>query len=369
MSKFLKFIVGIVLAVFIAAGAGLIIPQFLGIDVTVVQETTVSNQKVGTAVYSKKEDVSSLAAGQKILELDTNKLNVLTVTDYDADNSVITVTGGTGRTATVSRNYLRVLAAVPFIGFLSIATQSVTGLIVLAALLALIIIVFIIAEILKKGSDDYDEDEDEEPEEDDDTFYTDLAEKKRRSDREEEEKYNKKKHKKDSARKTKNSRADRHSGKRRPGDEDEDYTEEDEEKRSSSARKRPESEKARTKLQTEPDSGMTEISDSSAQGEEDLEPEEKEIGIDSLPDVQAALEAALENQPLNRTREDYTAQQPEKPDASQKEETEARDEIELAMPAHTAEELLEKAYADGLDPKLKKDETTGVTLVDYSDSL
>ncbi|MCI6795123.1 MAG: hypothetical protein MR581_03970 [Lachnospiraceae bacterium] len=369
MSKFLKFIVGIVLAVFIAAGAGLIIPQFLGIDVTVVQETTVSNQKVGTAVYSKKEDVSSLAAGQKILELDTNKLNVLTVTDYDADNSVITVTGGTGRTATVSRNYLRVLAAVPFIGFLSIATQSVTGLIVLAALLALIIIVFIIAEILKKGSDDYDEDEDEEPEEDDDTFYTDLAEKKRRSDREEEEKYNKKKHKKDSARKTKNSRADRHSGKRRPGDEDEDYTEEDEEKRSSSARKRPESEKARTKLQTEPDSGMTEISDSSAQGEEDLEPEEKEIGTDSLPDVQAALEAALENQPLNRTSEDYTAQQPEKPDASQKEETEARDEIELAMPAHTAEELLEKAYADGLDPKLKKDETTGVTLVDYSDSL
>jgi hypothetical protein len=100
-----------------------------------------------------------------------------------------------------------------------------------------------------------------------------------------------------------------------------------------------------------------------------LEPEEKEIGTDSLPDVQAALEAALENQPLNRTSEDYTLQQPEKPDSAQKADTDARDEIELAMPAHTAEELLEKAYADGLDPKLKKDETTGVTLVDYSDSL
>ena len=364
MSKFLKFIVGIMLAVFIAAGAGLIIPQFLGIDVTVVQETTVSNQKVGTAVYSKKEDVSSLAAGQKILELDTNKLNVLTVTDYNAESGVITVTGGTGRTATVSRNYLHVLAAVPFIGFLSIATQSVTGLIVLAAVLALIIIVFIIAEILKKGSDDYDEDE-EEPEEDDDTFYTDLAEKKRKSDREEEEKYNKKKHKKDSARKTKSSKAERRSDRRRPDDDDEDYDEEDEKERSSSGRKRPGTEKTRPKLQPEPDSGMTEISDSSAQGEEDLEPEEKEIGTDSLPD----LEAALENQPLNRTSEDYTLQQPEKPDSAQKADTDARDEIELAMPAHTAEELLEKAYADGLDPKLKKDETTGVTLVDYSDSL
>jgi hypothetical protein len=368
MSKFLKFIVGIMLAVFIAAGAGLIIPQFLGIDVTVVQETTVSNQKVGTAVYSKKEDVSSLAAGQKILELDTNKLNVLTVTDYNAESGVITVTGGTGRTATVSRNYLHVLAAVPFIGFLSIATQSVTGLIVLAAVLALIIIVFIIAEILKKGSDDYDEDE-EEPEEDDDTFYTDLAEKKRKSDREEEEKYNKKKHKKDSARKTKSSKAERRSDRRRPDDDDEDYDDEDEKERSSSGRKRPGTEKTRLKLQPEPDSGMTEISDSSAQGEEDLEPEEKEIGTDSLPDVQAALEAALENQPLNRTSEDYTLQQPEKPDSAQKADTDARDEIELAMPAHTAEELLEKAYADGLDPKLKKDETTGVTLVDYSDSL
>lgn len=368
MSKFLKFIVGIMLAVFIAAGAGLIIPQFLGIDVTVVQETTVSNQKVGTAVYSKKEDVSSLAAGQKILELDTNKLNVLTVTDYNAESGVITVTGGTGRTATVSRNYLHVLAAVPFIGFLSIATQSVTGLIVLAAVLALIIIVFIIAEILKKGSDDYDEDE-EEPEEDDDTFYTDLAEKKRKSDREEEEKCNKKKHKKDSARKTKSSKAERRSDRRRPDDDDEDYDEEDEKERSSSGRKRPGTEKTRPKMQPEPDSGMTEISDSSAQGEEDLEPEEKEIGTDSLPDVQAALEAALENQPLNRTSEDYTPQQPEKPDSAQKADTDARDEIELAMPAHTAEELLEKAYADGLDPKLKKDETTGVTLVDYSDSL
>lgn len=364
----MKFIVGIMLAVFIAAGAGLIIPQFLGIDVTVVQETTVSNQKVGTAVYSKKEDVSSLAAGQKILELDTNKLNVLTVTDYNAESGVITVTGGTGRTATVSRNYLHVLAAVPFIGFLSIATQSVTGLIVLAAVLALIIIVFIIAEILKKGSDDYDEDE-EEPEEDDDTFYTDLAEKKRKSDREEEEKYNKKKHKKDSARKTKSSKAERRSDRRRPDDDDEDYDEEDEKERSSSGRKRPGTEKTRPKMQPEPDSGMTEISDSSAQGEEDLEPEEKEIGTDSLPDVQAALEAALENQPLNRTSEDYTLQQPEKPDSAQKADTDARDEIELAMPAHTAEELLEKAYADGLDPKLKKDETTGVTLVDYSDSL
>lgn len=364
----MKFIVGIMLAVFIAAGAGLIIPQFLGIDVTVVQETTVSNQKVGTAVYSKKEDVSSLAAGQKILELDTNKLNVLTVTDYNAESGVITVTGGTGRTATVSRNYLHVLAAVPFIGFLSIATQSVTGLIVLAAVLALIIIVFIIAEILKKGSDDYDEDE-EEPEEDDDTFYTDLAEKKRKSDREEEEKYNKKKHKKDSARKTKSSKAERRSDRRRPDDDDEDYDEEDEKERSSSGRKRPGTEKTRLKLQPEPDGGMTEISDSSAQGEEDLEPEEKEIGTDSLPDVQAALEAALENQPLNRTSEDYTLQQPEKPDSAQKADTDARDEIELAMPAHTAEELLEKAYADGLDPKLKKDETTGVTLVDYSDSL
>lgn len=368
MSKFLKFIVGIMLAVFIAAGAGLIIPQFLGIDVTVVQETTVSNQKVGTAVYSKKEDVSSLAAGQKILELDTNKLNVLTVTDYNAESGVITVTGGTGRTATVSRNYLHVLAAVPFIGFLSIATQSLAGLIVLAAVLALIIIVFIIAEILKKGSDDYDEDE-EEPEEDDDTFYTDLAEKKRKSDREEEEKYNKKKHKKDSARKTKSSKVERRSDRRRPDDDDEDYDEEDEKERSSSGRKRPGTEKTRPKMQPEPDSGMTEISDSSAQGEEDLEPEEKEIGTDSLPDVQAALEAALENQPLNRTSEDYTLQQPEKPDSAQKADTDARDEIELAMPAHTAEELLEKAYADGLDPKLKKDETTGVTLVDYSDSL
>ena len=368
MSKFLKFIVGIILAVFIASGAGLIIPQFLGIDVTVVQETTASNQKVGTAVYSKREPVSSLTVGQKILELDTNKLNILTVTDYDADKGVITITGGTNRTATVSRNYLRVLTAIPFIGFLSIATQSIQGLIILAAALVLIIILFVISEVLKKTADDYEEeDEDEEVEEEDD-FYTSLAEKKRKSDEEAEENYNKKKHKKDS-KKAKPAKSSKRSADRRREEEEDEDDEEEEKPVRAARRKQPKNSAPRRPAEELEDSGMTEISeDSLPEEEEDQEAAEKEVGTDSLPDVQAALEAALENQPLNRTSEDYTAQQPQNTEPEEK-MTDSKDEIELAMPTHTAEELLEKAYEEGLDPKTHKDETTGVTLVDYSDSL
>ena len=45
------------------------------------------------------------------------------------------------------------------------------------------------------------------------------------------------------------------------------------------------------------------------------------------------------------------------------------DEIELAMPVLSAEEIIDAAYARGEDPSVTRDEVTGVTLVDFSDCL
>ena len=45
------------------------------------------------------------------------------------------------------------------------------------------------------------------------------------------------------------------------------------------------------------------------------------------------------------------------------------DERKLAMPLYTADELLAKAREKGENPRVVKDEKTGVTLLDYSDLL
>lgn len=43
--------------------------------------------------------------------------------------------------------------------------------------------------------------------------------------------------------------------------------------------------------------------------------------------------------------------------------------VELAIPVYSAEELLKKAEQAGDKPEVKKDEDTGVTILDYSDIL
>ena len=120
------------------------------------------------------------------------------------------------------------------------------------------------------------------------------------------------------------------------------------------------------------DDGMMELSHSGTPAEEPAAgKEEKPLGTGELPDVQAALEAALENQQLNRY-EHPKASAAQTPDLAEVPDDAGiageAGEIELAMPVHTAEELMSKAYASGLEPKMRKDKS-GVTLIDYSDCL
>ena len=363
MSRFLKLIVSLVLIVFILAGIGLIVPQFLGVDVVVVQENNAGNQKVGTAVYTQKKDVAVLAEGDKLLDLGTNTVNGYEVVSYDSSTGVVNVTGGTLDSLLVSRTWLKVIAAVPFIGYLSIATQSTEGLIFLGVLLGVIILLFIFSEILRKGDDD------DYYEEEDDDFYSELAERKRRADLDEYEEPHKKKARK--ARK-KSRKADRdgesqaveeaavHSFREEAGDvPEEDFRQVQENFNDAGAG-------------DDAGEGMTEIRQDESGEEEDSRPDTGsslgfggEFNTDSIPDVQAALEAALENQPLNRS-EDTHIPEPAEPEAEIPDE---ETEIELAIPVQTAEEILQQAYAGGQDPKIRQEEVTGVTLIDFSDAL
>lgn len=90
----------------------------------------------------------------------------------------------------------------------------------------------------------------------------------------------------------------------------------------------------------------------------------RDIKTDTIPDVQAALEAALEQQQI-RTHEAAPVQE------VPQEETEPlpMEELELAMPVKTVEEYLQEAYAAGEDPVVSEDKTTGVNFVDFSECL
>ncbi len=379
MSRFLKLIVSLVLIVFILSGIGLIVPQFLGVDVVIVKDDIAGNQKVGTAVYTQKKDVAVLAEHDKILDLGNNTVNVYEVVSYDSTTGVVDVTGGTLDSLLVSRTWLKVIATVPFIGFLSIATQSQEGLIFLGVLLGVVILLFIFSEILRKRDDDYDD-----YEEDDDDFYSELVEKRRRADYYDDEEPVKKKRNK-GRRKAREDDSDRDG---RPVDR-RDRRQDDGKVLQGGIDEASEETVEAPRKAVDPAAdddnvrdvgeGMTEIRTNI--GAESLEESEKTIdetvdagigfggdfNMDALPDVQAALEAALENQPLNRS-EDTHIPEPDEEEA-EAELPEEETEIELAIPVHTAEELLQQAYAAGQDPKVRHHEDAGVTLVDYSETL
>ena len=364
MSKFLKFIVGLILIIFIGSGAALIVPQFVGsMDTVIVQENMVSNRSVGSVIYCKKEAVSDLQIGDKVLDMDTDSLFVHEVLSYDSVTQTAQVTGGMATSVRLSDNYTRVVFSVPLIGFLMIATQSLPGLILLGLLLAFVIFLFVASEILRRTrpDDDYEEDDvfDHSRDREDDDFYSGLAEKKRQTGMIGE---------------VPGSVADSVS---RIVAEDKDVpnppaglfaegANETGTGRANRLREVTAGEAARAA------NGMLDLSkDAAPLNEVQVGKDEKPLGTGELPDVQTALEAALENQQLNRTEPRRT---PEVQFAQEIPEDipavpDENGEIELAMPVHTAEELISKAYAEGLDPVVKEDKQNGITFVDYSDTI
>ncbi len=342
MSKILKAIDAVLLILFIICGAALLVPQFMGVSTVVVQQEMTGNAAVGTAIYAKRTEASSIEVGDRMLDLGTDSVGIYTVEAFDSATSTVTVSDAPQEKYNVSEYYLKVVLTVPFIGYLMLATQTRAGIAILAALLIYVIVSFIFAELMKRSDDEESDDEDEEDDEEDD-FYAGLAaRKKQRSAGKASAVENDDKREKTEARRTEKS-------------------EEDEERRP--AKENRPSRRRRRHGDADEDEGIVELQDAERKNES----REEGFGTDSLPDVQAALEAALVNQPLNRTGNisQSFALEPDDGEAVVSE----NGEIELAMPVRTADELLQKAYSEGLDPTVREDNITGVTLVDYSDSL
>ncbi len=345
MSKFLKFIIGLILVVFIGAGAALIVPQFVGnVDTIIVQDGMISNKSIGSVIYARKEKTSDIQVGDKVVDMDNASLYIHEVVSFDHGTNTAQVTGGTETTVRLGDAFTRAIFTVPLIGYLTIATQSLPGLILLGLLLATVIVLFIVSEAIRNPNDDDDDDDeifdrhrDSDKDAEDDRFYRELAEKKRQTE----------------------SLREISGALPQPAPPAGLFNEDN------TAAGRPVYEEPKAA-----NDGMTELSHFTSPAEEPVTgKEELPLGTGELPDVQAALEAALENQQLNRYEHPQASEAVQQADAF--EDAAAQNEageIELAMPVHTAEELMSKAYAAGLEPKMTKD-SSGVTLIDYSDVL
>lgn len=421
MSKFLKAIVNIVLLVAILSAGALLIPPLLGVTTKVSDGTGNTNLSRGSVTYATSAQATELEVGDRILQEDSNGSYIYTVSSIAADTSTYTVTDEVSGNTTdlqLTGGVQKVALTVPVIGMLSLTLQSREGIIILGLCVAFLIILFILSEVWRK-----DEDEDEDEEEDADEAEED-------SDEEEEKPLSRKEKrrlKKEARRKAKEAEEeddeeeDVEEDEQKPVKESAETETETEPEQDETLTAAAASEKAAETeedemiirdLEEEPeestvvDTGHLKAAPMQEEKEEILEALGEAAPKKSVEEEEAeALERSLAeavgellNEEENETpsadvtatakeeteNKDNNIEETTETDSEETEETEEiasaeteepqeepseEEPIELAIPIHTAEELLKKAEEAGDHPEVIEDKETGVTILDYSDIL
>lgn len=417
MSKFLKAIVNIVLLVAILSAGALLIPPLLGVTTKVSDGTGNTNLSRGSVTYATSAQATELEVGDRILQEDSNGSYIYTVSSIAADTSTYTVTDEVSGNTTdlqLTGGVQKVALTVPVIGMLSLTLQSREGIIILGLCVAFLIILFILSEVWRKD-DDEDEDEDEEEDADEAEEDSDEEEEKPLSRKE------KRRLKKEARRKAKEAEEeeDVEEDEQKPVKESAETETELEQDEiltaaavSEEAAETEEDEMIIRDLEEEPeestvvDTGHLKAAPMQEEKEEILEVLGEAAPKKSVEEEEAeALERSLAeavgellNEEENETpsadvtatakeeteNKDNNIEETTETDSEETEETEEiasaeseepqeepseEEPIELAIPIHTAEELLKKAEEAGDHPEVIEDKETGVTILDYSDIL
>lgn len=357
MAKFFRFIVNLCIICFLFTGVALIVPQFVGITTVIVDgDITDTNVSAGSVVYGRTESLDKLEVGDKLLRSSNNSVSVDKITEADSGTGKYTVekSGGETEEVTLRGTGEKVLLTVPFIGYASIAMQTLEGRIILGLALAFLIILFILSEIWKSNDDEEEEGDDEDVYEEGDASEEEEQDvklsRRERKARKKEEKRRRKLEKKGLL--------------EEEAEEDEletpttDFVEE------VPVLKEIETEELilepADELEEEP-----EVAEETTELAAETEIQESEEEDAFTAAIQAALESEIAHESSEERYEDDMQQ-------SQEKEIEPESPAEpkkLAIPALTVEELLDKAHANGDDPTVLEDEDDGISLVDYSDVL
>lgn len=381
MSRFLKFIVHLVVFLLIACILALAVPPFMGISTITIDDTDLeTNLPLGSVSYGKEISASSVLVGDSIIVQNGNQVRLYGVQEIDLDNSTFTVVDkgasrGEPKAMTLSGDVTRVIFTVWGIGYLLMAIQSTEGLIIIGLGVLFLIILFVLAEIWGRDKELPDEDLEEGEDGGSQTEPSVAAADKAVSAQAEDEQAlasepkSKRQLKKEmrARQKAEVARLKEESRERRK-----------EEKRRIKAAKKiartggfiEDMEPVEAILGLDGNSPAEQAAD---QAHEELK---KEIGAVAslvpsgeiekiptaeIPDVKKnppEKDKALEDQPKKDQEET-------KEEAGQ-EKTEAEQTVKVAIPLYTAEELLEKAKSAGEAPKVIEDDDTGVVLLDYS---
>ena len=164
MSKFLKFIVNLFLAVAILTAAAILIPPVLGVNTTIVDSAGMdTNLPLGSVTYSVDIPVTRLQKGDEILKENGSSTYAYIIEEGDAATGKYKVSSAVDRDS-VSEITLRntislVKLCIPYIGYVVVAMQTVEGIIIIVLVVLFIIILFVLSELWKSRDDDDDADD------------------------------------------------------------------------------------------------------------------------------------------------------------------------------------------------------------------
>lgn len=381
MAKFLRFLFNLLLMLYIVAALALFVPPLVGVATAVTLEDTEGNQELATVNYAWRTPLKELQPGDEILVAGENSVYVYPVGSVDTEQSVVNAADPDKTEIPVRTFVYKLVLTVPYLGYLAILLQTQEGMIILGAVAATLLVLCILTSIWvrRRKIKRMKEDEENLIDEEDNQFFEALASQKRESDQRAEAEYRERQEvlKETTVMDPKELSLDEEYEELPPAEKSQEI---------------PESEELLEDLDEEDPQTGAEVINSSVAEEDDLLAGEKEaaetvqkaseekkedtaagagmeveraVSTGNIPGVQAALEAALDTQQIQRhVRRAEVVREPEvEPEAL------PADEIELAMPVYTVDEYLEKAYQNGEDPVVKKDELTGVTYIDFSECL
>ena len=426
MGRFLKWIVNIILLCAIVVAAALLIPPLAGVTTAMIDTVDMdTNLPRGSVTYAADVAADDLEAGDDVLIADSGSAYVYRVKSLDTGDGTCIMedtrtAGGEEVTQTLTGDVSKVILTVPFIGYIPMAMKSTEGLIVIGLAVVFVIILFILAELWRPDRDEDEEEEEEQTPADGQrrpvrmdtpsqimeeasseiaSVVSSVVAEGSQQDTEEQpatEIF--------TAQRAGMAHASEDLGGQTRVLNREEDGELDEIDRK--LRQEPEHLSEEEVLPQEEETDGTVTADSEEDAvilslEEDIRSEEErmqetndgepeEIVLEQTPVLEeepAAEETAVEEEALPEETvleeaivmaaeeemeeetmpESYETLEP-KPE-TEDEEMLSDAERKLAMPLYTADELLAKAREKGEEPKVVKDEKTGVTILDYSDLL
>ena len=406
MSKFLKFIVHMVIFLAILDVLALAVPPFMGINTAIIDGTKESNMPKGSVTYAEPVSVNELKADDSILVQEGESVYRYKIIAADAANGSFDVYDQTDveagqKTITLRNTAPRVIITVGYIGYLIIATQSKEGLIIIGLVILFLIILFILSELWRKDkriktAGELENAEDEAIAEVAASREPERAPKSKSKAKSKTKKSKREMKKEMKKRAKEESRRDKEQARQEYEEATRQLKQEAKERKKEAKRKKKEAKKrARVGGFIEdydpieaqiPKKRTQEKTVRTAYTLEDEANEvlRQEVAAATAEPSNAAAET-IETSKMGETRETVFTREVlreeaarmaeetrEEPLAEEKIETAEPEEVcvkKMAIPTYTEEELLARAQEAGETPNVVRDEQMGVTLLDYSDII